>query len=138
MRTGPPWSPALHPWSVHGRQATTRNRPMSIRHCPCCRNEIFGGVDECQKCGFPFGTSKQVTRVLFRLALFVVTIGAAGYWMHYASASRSTLHFSAVAAAMNVTNDLCKGRITFPASKPGEWGIGTRLPLYVCAQVRGE
>ena len=24
-----------------------------------------------------------------------------------------------------------------PASKPGEWGIGSTLPLYVCAQVRG-
>ena len=72
-----------------------------------------------------------------RLALFVITICAAGYWMHIVAASRPTVQFSAVAAATYVENDLCKNRITSPASKPGKWGIGSTLPLYVCAQVRG-
>ena len=72
-----------------------------------------------------------------RLALFVITICAAGYWMHIVAASSPTMQFSAVAAATYVENDMCKNRITFPSSKPGKWGIGSRLPLYVCAQVRG-
>ena len=71
-----------------------------------------------------------------RLALFVITICAAGYWMHIVAAS-PTVQFSAVAASTYVENDLCKNRITFPSSKPGEWGIGSTLPLYVCAKVRG-
>ena len=69
-----------------------------------------------------------------RLALFVIAICATGYWSHIVAASRPTMQFSAVAAAAYVE---CKNRITSPASKPGEWGIGSTLPLYVCAQVRG-
>ena len=68
------------------------------------------------------------------LALFVITICAAGYWMHIVGGLTPTMQFSAVAVATYVENDLCKNRITSPASKPGKWGIGSRLPLYVCAQ----
>ena len=71
-----------------------------------------------------------------RLALFVITICAAGYWTHIVAASRPTMQFSAVAAATYVENDLCKNRITSPASKPVKWGIGcpasTTLPVSCC------
>ena len=72
-----------------------------------------------------------------RLALFVITICAAGYWTHIVAASRPTMQFSAVAAATYVENDLCKNRITSPASKPVKWGIGcpasTTLPVRVAS-----
>ncbi len=53
--------------------------------CPCCRREeISLGVDECPQCGFPLKTSGQITGVLFLLAFFAVTFGAAEYWSYYA------------------------------------------------------
>ena len=49
----------------------------------------------------------------------------AGYWTHIVAAS--TPHYAI----------LCRCSGSNRITSPGEWGIGSTLPLYVCAQVRG-